>query len=147
MLLERMKRGVDKKLRMEQAGFRPQRSTTEQIFILQNILEQANEWRAGLYTHFVDFEKAIDSINRESLWNIMRSYGIPHKMVRVIAGIYEGFECTVVDRGVTSDWFKTGVKQGCVHVRILILTGLGLGHGEGNSRQEKRATVEFHNSA
>jgi len=41
----------------EQAGFRSKRSTTEQIFILRNILEQANEWRAGLYVHFVDFEK------------------------------------------------------------------------------------------
>ena len=37
-------------------------------------------------------------------------------MVRVIAGIYVGFECAVVDGSVTSDWFmiKSGVKQGCV---------------------------------
>ena len=37
MLLERIKKGVNKKLRKEQAGFRPNRSTTEQIFILRNI--------------------------------------------------------------------------------------------------------------
>ena len=55
MLLERIKKGVDKKLRKEQAGFRLKRSTTEQIFILRNILDQANEWRSGLYSHFVDF--------------------------------------------------------------------------------------------
>ena len=41
-----------------------------------------------MYTYFVDFEKAFDSVHRESLWNIMRSYGIPDKMVRVIADIY-----------------------------------------------------------
>ena len=41
-----------------------------------------------MYTYFVDFEKAFDSVPRESLWNIMRSYGIPDKMVRVIADIY-----------------------------------------------------------
>ena len=67
--------------------------------------------------HFVvDFEKAFDSIHRESLWNIMRSYGIPDKMVRVIASIFVVFECAVVDGSVTSDWFiiKSGVKQGCV---------------------------------
>ena len=39
MLLERIKKGVDKTLRNEQAGVR---STTKQIFILRNILEQAN---------------------------------------------------------------------------------------------------------
>ena len=32
-------------------------------------------------------------------------------------------------------------------VGIPILTVLGLGHKEGNSRQEKRDKVEFHNSA
>ena len=58
MLLERIKSGVDKKLRKEQAGFRSKISQTEQIFILRNILEQANEWRAGLYVHFLNFEKA-----------------------------------------------------------------------------------------
>ena len=37
-------------------------------------------------------------------------------MVRVIVGIYEGFECAVIDGCETSDWFKikSGVKQGCV---------------------------------
>ena len=46
----------------------------------------------------------------------MRSYGIPDKMVRVIAGVYVVFECAVVDGSVTSDCFmiKSGVKQGCV---------------------------------
>ena len=66
--------------RKEQAGFPLKRSTTEQIFILGNILEQANEWRASLYAQFVDFEKAFDSRHRESLLNIMKSYGTPNKM-------------------------------------------------------------------
>ena len=54
----------------------------------------------------------------------MRSYRIPaDKMVRVIAGIYADFECAVVDRNVTSDWFmiKSGVKQGCVMSGFLFL--------------------------
>ena len=55
MLLERIRKGVEKKLRKEQAGFRPKRSKNEQIFILRNILEQANEWREGPYAYFVDF--------------------------------------------------------------------------------------------
>ena len=39
MLLERIKDGVNKMLRKGQAGFRPERSPTENIFILRNILE------------------------------------------------------------------------------------------------------------
>ena len=105
-------------------------------------------WKTGLFGHFVDFEKAFDSIHRESLWNIMRRYGIPDKMVRVIAEIYLGFEFTVVDGSVTSEWFiiKSGVKW-VPHVGISIFTLLGLGREEGNSKQEKRDKVKFQNSA
>ena len=142
MMLERIKIGIDKKLRKEQAGFRLKRSTTEQIFMLRNILEQANEWRVGLYVHFVDFEKAFDSVHRESLWNIMRSYGIPGEMVRVIADIYEDFECAVIGLVQDQVWSKAGMYD----VRIPVLTCPGLDHGERNSRQEKRDTVEIHNS-
>ena len=47
-------------------------------------------------------------------------------MVRVIAGIYEGFECVVIDGSETSDWFKieSGVKQGCVMSGFLFLLAL-----------------------
>ena len=53
----------------------------------------------------------------------MRSYGIPDKMVRLIEGIYAGFECVVVNGSVTSDWFmiKSGVKQGSVMSGFLFL--------------------------
>ena len=44
------------------------------------------------------FDKAFVSVHRESLWSIMRSYGIPWKMLRVIKDVCEGFEWAVVDR-------------------------------------------------
>ena len=110
-------------MRNEQAGFRPKRGTTEQIFILRNILEQTNEWRAALIILFIDFEKAFDSVHRESLWYIMKSYGIPDKIIRTIKEIYKGFKCSVIDQGETSEWFeiKSGVKQGCVMSGFLFL--------------------------
>ena len=54
-------------LRKEQAGILENRSTSDHIFKLRNILEQVNEWNATVYTHFMDF----DSIHRKNLWNIM----------------------------------------------------------------------------
>ena len=66
MLLERIKKGVNKKLRKEHAGLRPTKSTTDQVFIL----EQANEWKEGLYADFVDFEKAFDAVHRERLYGM-----------------------------------------------------------------------------
>ena len=96
IIIDRIQWGVDEALRKEQAGFRRNRSTVEQIFVLRNIMEQVNEWRATLYTHFIDFEKAFDSIHRESLWKIMKSYGIPEKLVKMVKIMYEDFECMVM---------------------------------------------------
>ena len=48
IVIERMRTGVESKLRKEQAGFRPGRGTTEQIFILRNIIEQSIEWQSSL---------------------------------------------------------------------------------------------------
>ena len=68
-----------------------------------------------MYVNFIDFEKAFDSVHRDSLWLIMRSYGIPSKIVSMVKALYDDFECAVVDGQDTTEWFKiqTGVKQGC----------------------------------
>lgn len=82
ILVNRIKAGSDHALRKEQAGFWRGRGTVVQIFVLRNILEQANEWNATLYIHFVDFEKAFDSVHRDSLWITMKKYGIPQNSSR-----------------------------------------------------------------
>ena len=48
IVIDRIRIGVESKLRREQAGFRPGRGTTEQIFILRNIIEQSIEWQSSL---------------------------------------------------------------------------------------------------
>ena len=61
ILITRIRDGIDNKLRQEQADFGKGRGTTEQIFILRNIIEQCIEWNANLYGCFLVFEKAFDS--------------------------------------------------------------------------------------
>ena len=109
IVIDRM--GIDSRLRKEQAGFRSGRETTEQIFILRNILERVNEWQAILYINFVDFDKAFDSVHRNGLWMIVNQYGIPQKIINIVKALYDGFECSVVEQEATSEWFEltTGV--------------------------------------
>ena len=84
IILERMKGEVDKTLREEQAGFRQDRSCIDQIATLRIIVEQSMEWNSSLYVNFVDYEKAFDSLDRETLWKILRHYGVPMKLVNMI---------------------------------------------------------------
>ena len=61
VIANRIREGIDRKLRQEQAGFRSGHGTTEHIHTLRTIVEQANEWNANLYSCFMDYEKAFDS--------------------------------------------------------------------------------------
>ena len=116
VILNRISTALDPMLRKEQAGFRKGRSCGEHIFTLRQILEQCQEWKTPCYVNFIDFEKAFDSIQRESLWCILRHYGIPCKIVTIIKMLYEGFKSKVIcGQNLTEEFdIKTGVKQGCI---------------------------------
>ena len=79
VILERLKEGLDTKLRDEQAGFRKGKSCADQIGVLRIIVEQSLEWKSPLYINFIDFEKAFDSVDRETLWKLLRKHGVPKK--------------------------------------------------------------------
>ena len=71
IIIDRIRNGLDDKLRKEQAAFRKGRGTSEQIFNLRTIIEQCMEWQSPLYVNFIDFKKAFDSIVRTKLWDIL----------------------------------------------------------------------------
>ena len=101
ILIKRIVAGTDAELRGEQAGFRKGINTTEQIFVLRNIIEQVAEWNSSLYLCFVEYEKAFDSIHRYTLWKIIRCYGIPTKIMRMVQVIYTDYTCAVDADGRT----------------------------------------------
>jgi hypothetical protein len=113
-----MDSAIDEHLREEQAGFRAGRGCIDQIFSLRMIIEQSLEWKVPVYINFIDFSKAFDSIHRESLWRIIRSYGVPDKLVRLIKTFYDNYVCCIaLDNNSMSENFNitTGVRQGCLY--------------------------------
>ena len=111
-----MKASVEPQLRDQQAGFRSNRLCTDQIATLRIIVEQSIEWNSPLYINFIDYEKAFDSVDRETLWKLLRHYGIPEKIITLIQSSYQGMSCKVLHAGQLSESFevKTGVRQGCL---------------------------------
>ncbi|KAL1250998.1 hypothetical protein QQF64_018794 [Cirrhinus molitorella] len=94
VIISRISMAVDTTLRKEQVGFRKGRSCIELIFALRNIIEQSAEWQRQLYVNFIDSEKAFDSVHRDSLWRILRAYGIPNHMVKIIKSFYNNLSST-----------------------------------------------------
>ena len=113
IILNRIKRKVDEKLRPNQAGFRSNRSTIDQITTLRIIIEQSKEWNSDLFINFIDYAKAFDSIDRPCLWKILRHYGIPNKIVNIIKSMYTGGVGSVMFKGKLSPPFeiKTGLNK------------------------------------
>ena len=126
IILERMKGEVDKTLREEEAGFRQDRSCTDQIATLRIIVEQSIEWNSSLYVNFVDYEKAFDSLDRETLWKILRHYGVPMKLVNMIKNSYKEMSCRVIHYGqlIKNVEIRTGVRQGCLLSPFLFILAI-----------------------
>ena len=97
-----------------QFGFMPGRSTTEAIFMMQQISEKHLEKNQELITVFVDLEKAYDRVPRDLVYWCMRTRGIPEKLVRLVQATYQNTVTMVrTPFGKTEEFdIKVGLHQG-----------------------------------
>ena len=123
VIMMRVVDAVDSTLRKEQAGFQRGRGTTEHIFTLRNILEQCNEWQRKIYVNFLDLEKAFDSVHRDSLWRILRHYGVPQKVTSIISLLSSDYTCCMQNSSL-SFAVNSGVRQGCVMSAFLFIMAI-----------------------
>ena len=128
VLLERMKEAVDPKLRDKQAGFRWNKSCADQIASLCIIVKQSLECPppplpTPHYTNLKHYEKAFDSVDRETMWKLLRHYGVPKKIISLIRCTLQDMSCKIAHAGQLSESFevKTGVPQGCLLSPFLFL--------------------------
>jgi hypothetical protein len=83
-LLSRLTAYVVKIIGDHQCAFQHDRSTTDQIFYIQQMLEKKWERNGAAHQLFVDFKKACDSVRKEVLYNILIEIGIPRELVGLI---------------------------------------------------------------
>ena len=114
MILNRIVPFVDPLLRKNQNGFRRGRSTLSQILCLRRIIEECKLSNRDLALVFVDFSKAFDSVDRERMFEILKLYGIPDKIVSAIKVLYSNTTSTILSPdGETSPFsILAGILQG-----------------------------------
>lgn len=97
-----------------QAGFRPNRSTIDQIFSLRQAMEKCYEYNIDLHFIFVDFLQAFDKVNRNAIFNALEKIGIPHKLIRMVGLTLRNTKAKVRIGNDKSEAFdvKAGVRQG-----------------------------------
>ena len=99
-----------------QAGFRKGRGTRDQIANVCWIIEKATEFHKNLYFFLIDDAKALDCVDHNELWKILKEMGIPDHLTCLLRNLYAGQEGTVRTGHGTTDWFQIGkgVRQGCI---------------------------------
>jgi len=96
-----------------QCGFRCNRSTTDHIFCIRQILEKKWEYNEPVHQLSIDFKKAYDSVRREVLYKFLTEFGIPRKLVRLIkTSLTETYSRVRVGENVFDRFpIRNGLKQ------------------------------------
>jgi hypothetical protein len=66
-------------IRDHRCGFQHNRSMTDHIFYIWQILEKKWEYNSTIHQLYIDFKKDYNSLRREVLYNILIEFGIPRK--------------------------------------------------------------------
>ncbi|KAK6757664.1 hypothetical protein RB195_015463 [Necator americanus] len=113
---DRLIKHREKTTRDGQAGFRPGRSTTDQVFIIRRVIEIWRRYSKPMQLAFLDFEAAFDSPHRGRLLNALSAAGVPGKFVRLLDDMNQRTTAAVrTPAGCTIPFeVVTGVRQGAV---------------------------------
>jgi hypothetical protein len=84
ILPSRLSQYVDEIIGDYQCEFQCNRSTTDHIFCICQILEKKCEYNETVHQLFMDFKKAHDSVMKEILYSTLTEFGVPLKLVRLI---------------------------------------------------------------
>ncbi|KAK6734971.1 hypothetical protein RB195_018273 [Necator americanus] len=114
--LGRLIKHREKTTREEQAGFRPGRSTIDQVFIVRRVIEIWQRYSKPMQLEFLDFEAALNSPHRGRLLNALCADRVPGKFVRLLDDMNQRTAAAVrTPAGCTTPFeVVTRVKQGAV---------------------------------
>ena len=79
-------------------------------------LKKQESSRKNIYFSFIEYTKALDCVDYNKLWNILKEMEISHHLTCLLINLHAGQESTVRTGHGTTDWFQIGkgVRQGCV---------------------------------
>jgi len=114
LLHNRLCEMVERKIGECQTGFRPNRSTIDNIFIIRQIYEKCHEYYIELHNVFVDFMHAFDSVNRSLISECLKQYEVPKKLTNLTQSTLQQTKAKVKINNNMTEKFEitSGVKQG-----------------------------------
>lgn len=98
----------------EQAAFRKGYSTVDHLHTINQVIEKSCEYGITLYLAFIDYTKAFDTIEHNSIWTELKNQGVPGHFIHIIKQLYSDTKAAVkTDKMGQPFCIGRGVKQGC----------------------------------
>ena len=72
------------------------------------IIEKAKEFQKNFYFCLIDYDKALDYVDQNKVWEILKEMRIPDHLTCLLRNLYAGQEATVRTGHGTTHWFKLG---------------------------------------
>ena len=88
ILQDRLQQYVNHELAAVQAGFRKGRGTRDQIANICWVMEKAREFQKNIYFCFIDYAKALDCVDHNKLWKILKEMGISDHLICLLRNLY-----------------------------------------------------------
>ena len=98
-----------------QNGFRKNRDSSDNLFVLNTILWKARALGEKIHLGFVAITKAYDCVDRTILWAKLERLGINGVFLNTLKAMYTGdsVRCTVNGVTTSSVFLRRGLRQGC----------------------------------
>lgn len=96
-----------------QAGFRKGYSTTDNLFIINSLIEIFKSKREKLFLVFVHFKQEFDTVWRDGIWQKLKTHYINGKCYNLIKNLYNNIKSRITTSEGSSVFFpcSTGVRQ------------------------------------
>ena len=115
VIANRVKHVITKIIHNSQTGFIKGRYMGENIRLLFEIIDNAEEENKPGLIFFSDFEKAFDSIDHTYIINFLKHFNFGEDFIKWVKLFYNDAKSCVTNNGYLSDFFPVlrGVRQGC----------------------------------
>ena len=86
-----------------QYGFMPDRGTRNAIFVLRRLVERSIQKQKDVFTCFIDYSKAFDTVKHTSLFDFLSSLDIDSHDIQLLANLYWNQQAAVRHNGEVSE--------------------------------------------
>ena len=80
---------------------------------------KVREFLKNIYFCFIDYAKALDCVDHNKLWKILKETGIPDHLTHLLQNLHADQEETVRTGHGTTDWLQ--IRKGVMYIVTLLI--------------------------